>query len=142
SLSVTSSPLAVTVNAVATSAKFAMKRQLRHDPLAAETVIVAAAAPKVNVGRIVPKPRPMTDTPATSCAIDVAVTVSAWPGMTRTMSPLLAVQSPNAASTVASGAAGSVPGLPSLPFAPEALQTKKNFPVVIGRAGMTGTPNA
>jgi hypothetical protein len=37
SLSVTSSPFAVTVNAEATSAKFARKRQFRHEIFAAVT---------------------------------------------------------------------------------------------------------
>src|SRR3954471_5937805 len=78
----TKSFAAPTVNADATSAKLATKWQLSHRHPAAETVIVAAAAPNVKTGRLAPWPRPKTFTPATLCAMLVAVTVSAWPGRT------------------------------------------------------------
>lgn len=67
----------VTVKAEATLSKLATSKPPFQVTSAAETVIVAAAAPNVNVGLVEPLPKHTIVTPALSATIFVAVTVSA-----------------------------------------------------------------
>jgi hypothetical protein len=73
----------VRVIADVTSRKSEMQWRFEIEHPAALTVIVAAAAPHVNVGREAPCPSPTTETRAFAIARFVAVTASACPGATR-----------------------------------------------------------
>lgn len=77
----------VTVKAEATLSKFPLNKPPTQVMLAAETVIVASAAPNVNVGLAAPFPKHTIVMPATSAAMLVAVTVSACPSLTKITSP-------------------------------------------------------
>lgn len=72
----------VTVKAEATLSKLATSKPPFQVTSAAETVIVASAAPNVKVGLVEPLPKHTIVTPALSATIFVAVTVSACFGKT------------------------------------------------------------
>ncbi len=90
----TVSPAPVSVSPATTSSIVDLSTTFLIEELAPDIMIFDVVAPKLNNGRKAPSPRPTIATPATSIAIEPAVTASTCPGIIIIISPRLAVHRP------------------------------------------------